>query len=139
LVVTDSQEVYDGVSSAIGGETTRLGWARSGRAVLSSLKEQPADLVVTDLQIGSMGGFAIAMDVALEAGAGRLSPTPVLVLLDRRADVFLARRTGVAGWLVKPLDPLRVRDAVAVVLAGERYEDTAFVSLPTDLGPGDEI
>jgi AmiR/NasT family two-component response regulator len=86
-----------------------------------------------------MGGFAIAMDVALEAGAGRLSPTPVLVLLDRRADVFLARRTGVAGWLVKPLDPLRVRDAVAVVLAGERYEDTAFVSLPTDLGPGDEI
>ena len=73
-----------------------------------------------------MGGLAVAMDLALEAGAGRLSPTPVLVLLDRRADVFLARRTGVAGWLLKPLDPLRTRDAVRAVLAGGQYQDATF-------------
>ncbi len=36
----------------------------------------------------------------------------VLMLLDRRADVFLARRSGAEGFLVKPLDPQRVRAAV---------------------------
>ena len=76
--------------------------------VLPALQERIADLVVTDLQIGSMGGLAIAMQLTLEAAAGLLDrPMPVLVLLDRRADTFLAKRTGVAGWLLKPLDPLR--------------------------------
>jgi DNA-binding response OmpR family regulator len=126
LVVTDSQEVFDGVSSAIEDVGTTVRWERSGRAVLPLLQEQPADLVVTDIQVGSMGGLAVAMDLALEAGAGRLSPTPVVVLLDRRADVFLARRTSVAGWLLKPLDPLRTRDAVRAVLAGGQYQDTTY-------------
>lgn len=126
LVLTDSQEVYDRVSSAIEEPGTSVRWEPSGRAVLPLLQEQPADLVVADIQVGSMGGLAVAMDLALEAGAGRLSPTPVLVLLDRRADVFLARRTGVAGWLLKPLDPLRTRDAVRAVLAGGQYQDATF-------------
>ena len=33
------------------------------------------------------------------------------MLLDRRPDVFLARRSGAEGWMVKPLDPLRLRRA----------------------------
>jgi len=107
---------------------------RSGREVVGSLQEQPAALVVTDIQVGSMGGFAVAMDVLLEAGAGRLAPTPVLVVLDRRADVFLAKRTGVAGWLVKPLDPLRTRDAVQAILARGQYHDPTFAPLPATLG-----
>ncbi len=110
-------------------------WVRSGRAVLPGLMDRPADLVVTDLQIGSMGGFAIAMDLALEAGAGRLPNTPVLVLVDRRADVFLAKRTGVAGWLVKPLDPLRIRAGVQALLAGATYYDATFTPVPADVLP----
>ena len=48
------------------------------------------------------------MQLTLEAASGGLDkPIPVLVLLDRRADTFIAKRTGVAGWLLKPLDPLR--------------------------------
>ena len=134
LVATDSRDVYEGVSSAIEVDGTVVRWARSGRAVLPALQEQAADLVVSDIQVGSMGGLAIAMDIALEAGAGRLPPTPVLVLLDRRADVFLARRTGLAGWLIKPLDPLRTRDAVEALLAGRGYYDATFA--PEGAAPG---
>ena len=46
---------------------------------------------------------------------------PVLMLLDRRPDVFLARRSGAEGWLVKPLDPLRLRRAVTALLDGGTY------------------
>ena len=65
-----------------------------------------------------MGGIAVALDLRLEADAGRLDPRPVLLVLDRRADVFMARRSGAEGWILKPLDPIRLRKAVAALLAG---------------------
>jgi DNA-binding response OmpR family regulator len=133
LIATDSVQVYDEVRGAVEEPGMTLRWARSGRAVIPALEERPADLVIADLQIGSMGGYAIAMDMALEAGAGRLAPTPVLLLLDRRADVFYANRIGVAGWLLKPLDPLRTRAAVQAVLSGQEYHDTTFVPVPADV------
>jgi DNA-binding NarL/FixJ family response regulator len=53
----------------------------------------------------------------------------MIMLLDRRADVFLARRSGADGWLVKPLDPLRIQRAVAAVASGGTYVEG--VSVPT--------
>jgi len=50
----------------------------------------------------------------------------VLMLLDRRPDVFLARRSGAEGFLVKPLDPQRLRSAVRALLRGEEYEDESL-------------
>jgi DNA-binding response OmpR family regulator len=84
------------------------------------------DLVVLDLQIGNMGGMATSLDLRLEEGAGRLPHVPILMLLDRRPDVFLARRSEADGWLVKPLDPIRLRRAITALLEGGRYEDDSF-------------
>jgi DNA-binding NarL/FixJ family response regulator len=77
-----------------------------------------------------MGGVAVALDIRLEADAGRLISAPVLLLLDRRADVFLARRSGVEGWLLKPLDPRRIRRAVAAVAGGGIFHDTTYLPQP---------
>ncbi|HTV12939.1 MAG TPA: response regulator [Acidimicrobiales bacterium] len=133
VIAADSPLVFEQVRSAVEEPGTTIRWARSGRLVVPALQERRADLVIADLQIGTMGGYAIAMDIALEAAAGRLDPTPVLLLLDRRADVFLAKRTGVAGWLLKPLDPLRAQEAVGALLAGERYYDPTYVPAPADV------
>lgn len=124
LIATDSPTVYAEVRAAVEEPGTTIRWARSGRAVLPALRERSADLVIADMQIGSMGGLAIAMQVTLEGASARLEkPVPALLLLDRRADTFLAKRTGVAGWVIKPLDPLRVRAAVTEVLGGGTYHD----------------
>ncbi|HMK96189.1 MAG TPA: response regulator [Acidimicrobiales bacterium] len=133
LIATDSSRVYQDVRAAVEEPGMTFRWARSGQAVVPALQDKGADLVVADLQIGSMGGYAIAMDILLEAGAGRLGPTPVLLLLDRRADVFLAKRTAVAGWLLKPLSPLRTQEAVGALLAGGTYCDTTYVPVPADV------
>jgi DNA-binding response OmpR family regulator len=136
LIATDSPAVYTEVSAAVEEPGTTIRWARSGRAVLPALQERVSDLVIADCQIGSMGGLAIAMQVTLEGASGRLErPVPVIVLLDRRADVFLARRTAVAGWVIKPLDPLRVRAAVTAVLAGETYHDKTLAPGLPDVLP----
>jgi hypothetical protein len=41
----------------------------------------------------------------------------VLMLLDRRADVHLARRSAAEGWLIKPLDPLSIKRAATQILS----------------------
>jgi len=103
-----------------------------GADVLPAVRRAPPALVVVDLQIGNMGGMAVCLDLRLEESGGRVDHVPVLMLLDRRPDVFLARRAGAEGWVVKPLDPLRLRRAVDAVLAGGTFEDAAY--LPTPVG-----
>jgi two-component system, OmpR family, response regulator BaeR len=136
LIATDSPALFSEVCAAVEEPGTSIRWARSGRAVLPALQQRIADLVITDLQIGSMGGLAVAMQATLEAAAGRLEkPVPMLMLLDRRADTFLAKRTAVAGWLVKPLDPLRISAAVTALLAGGRYYDRTLAPGVPDVLP----
>jgi DNA-binding response OmpR family regulator len=100
--------------------------AASGPDVVTRVKEGGIDLVIVDLQIGSMGGMAICMELRHEESYGAADPVSVLMLLDRRPDVFLARRSGAEGFVVKPLDPQRVRRAVRALVRGEGYEDDAL-------------
>lgn len=103
--------------------------ASSGPEVVSKVADRCPDLVVVDLQMGNMGGMAVCLELRLEESYGALSHVPVLMLLDRRADVFLARRSGAEGWLVKPLDPVRIRRAVDALLGGVTYFDESYQPL----------
>jgi DNA-binding response OmpR family regulator len=123
LVVTDATWILDEVEAAIGGPDTTLRSVPAGVDVLPAVRSKLPDLVVLDLQIGNMGGMAACLNLRLEEGAGRLGRVPVLMLLDRRPDVFLARRAEADGWLVKPLDAIRLRKAVRALLDGGRHED----------------
>ena len=94
------------------------------------MADNPPDLVILDLQIGTMGGMATCLDLRLEEGAGRIDHVPVLMLLDRRPDVFLARRSKAEGWLLKPLDPIRLRRAAQALLKGGTYYDGSYLPEP---------
>jgi CheY-like chemotaxis protein len=74
--------------------------------------------VILDLQIGTMGGIAVTMDLRLDESGGTLPHVPILMLLDRQADVHMARRSGADGWLIKPLDALRLRRASKAIAGG---------------------
>jgi DNA-binding response OmpR family regulator len=127
VIVSDAASVRDEVRSAITVPDTTVREIAAGKQLLPAVQEQVPDLAVIDLQIGNMGGMAACLDLRLEEGAGRLPHVPVLMLLDRRPDVFLARRSQADGWLVKPLDPLRVRKAMQALLAGGAYLDDAHL------------
>ena len=70
-----------------------------------------------------MGGMAVTLELHNEESGGRLPHVPVLLLLDRQSDVWLGRQAGAEGYLVKPLDPLRLRKAMNALLSGATYED----------------
>ena len=124
LVATDADEVLDEVDAALSDPTTQVVRVAAGRDVLAAIDQVDPDLIVLDLQIGNMGGVATALAIRNEASAGRIEARPVLMLLDRAADVYLATRAEADGWLIKPLDALRLRRAADEVLAGGFYEET---------------
>ncbi len=125
-MVSDSPNVREAVIAAIPDPAITVRELTEGRDVRPSVNESTPDLVIVDQQIGRMGAMAVCLDLHLEHGAGRLPHVPVLMLLDRRADVFLARRSNAEGWVVKPLDPMRLGRAITTVLAGGTYEDAAY-------------
>lgn len=134
LVATDARWVLDEVVAALGGPDTSFTVCNEGRAVAGVVAERVPDLAILDLQIGSMGGMAVVMDLRHDESSGRLPHVPALMLLDRVADVHLARRSGAEGWMIKPLDALRLRRAAAIVAAGEPYHEGVPVPVaePTD-------
>ncbi len=136
LIASDSPSVVADVESAIGGRDTSIRVVGAGIDVLPAVLDRLPDLVVLDQQIGNMGAMACSLHLRLEESADRLEHIPILVLLDRRADVFLAKRSGADGWIMKPLDPIRMRKAAGVVLAGEEYhDDTGMPPVTVDPEP----
>ena len=120
LIATDADWVYDEVEAALGGDGT-VTRVRAGADVAAAVVAAKPQLVVLDLQIGNMGGMATCMTLRLDAGAGRVPQVPILMLLDREPDVFLARRSQADGWLIKPLDAFRLSKAAKALLAGRTY------------------
>lgn len=142
LLAADATWLVDDVVAALDDGDTSFTVCTEGREVARQVAKRDAqggafDIAVVDLQIGSMGGIAVTMALRLDASAGNAPDIPVLVLLDRVADVHLTKRSGADGWLIKPLDPLRLRRAVRTIAAGGRYTEGLVERddrIPTDFG-----
>jgi DNA-binding response OmpR family regulator len=119
LVAADGSWVRDQVRQALAGRDLEVIEVTRGEDVRGAVAERHPDLVVLDLQIGNMGGVATAIDLHLESSAGRVPNVPVLLLLDREHDRFLAKRASADAELVKPVDPGTLRRTVTRLL-GER-------------------
>lgn len=121
LLATDADRIHEEVDAALGGPDVEVYRVHHGVDVVPAMLELDPDLVILDLQIGNMGGMATCMAIRHDEGADRLPITAVLMLLDRAADVFLARRSEADGWLIKPLDAFRLRKAAKVLIDGFSY------------------
>lgn len=131
LIAADAPWVREEIRSVLSGlPDVSIREVDSGAAAVAAVVEQEPDLAILDFQIGNMGAIAVTLELRLEESGDRLDHVPVLVLVDRRADVFLARRSDAEGWLVKPLNPIRVRKAVAALLAGGTYYDDSYQPVP---------
>jgi CheY-like chemotaxis protein len=111
----------------------------SGPEVIAFVTDEAPDLVIVDMQMGNMGGMAVCLELRLQESYDALDHVAVLMLLDRRPDVFLAKRSGAEGWLVKPLDPLRLRRAVKALLDEETYADDSYLPVPVLVGAGPQL
>ena len=123
LIATDAQWVVNEVKAALDSPSTTFAVLSNGREVAPAVAANTPDIAILDMQVGSMGGMAITMDLRLDQSSGALPKVPVLMLLDRVADVHMARRSGADGWTIKPLDSLRLRKAVTAIAGGGCYAE----------------
>jgi len=126
LLVSDLASLRRELETMIAGPDIFIEEASTGLETIERVKRGDVDLVIVDLQVGAMGGMAITMELRNLESYGGADAVSVLMLLDRRPDVFLARRSGADGFVVKPLDPQRMRSAVRALLRGEGYEDESL-------------
>jgi len=135
LLASDLESLRHELRTMLEGPDLLIEEVATGPEVVSRVREGGVDLAIVDLQIGSMGGMAVCLELRHEESYGAAEPVSVLMLLDRRPDVFLARRSGAEGFVVKPLDPQRVRAAVRALLRGEEYEDDSLRPATVRVGP----
>jgi DNA-binding response OmpR family regulator len=139
LVASDAPTVRAEIAATAGNPDVTVVEARSGPEVMALVAASMPDLVIVDMQMGNMGGMAVCLELRLQESYDAIDHIPVLMLLDRRPDVFLARRSGAEGWLVKPLDPLRLRRAVTALLNDGIFADESFIPVPVLVSAGPEL
>ena len=71
------------------------------RGASSELALWTPAVVIVDLLSGSAGGFALGSDMSQTA---RLANIPMLMLIDRHQDEWLARQAGADAVRTKPID-----------------------------------
>lgn len=108
LVVADDPWVVSEVHAALSiGANELIDHGDPATAAVAA-GDESVDVVVVDLQVAAMGGMAVARSVRdLD------EPVPVVLLLDRQADTFLAGRSGANAWVVKPFTTSALRAAVS--------------------------
>ena len=139
LVASDAPTLRREIEAVISGPDVEVLSVTSGPEVVAFVAEESPDLVIVDMQMGNMGGMAVCLELRLEESYDAIDHIPVLMLLDRRPDVFLARRSSAEGWLVKPLDPIRLRRAVQALLDDGTYFDDSFTPVPVLVGAESQL
>jgi DNA-binding response OmpR family regulator len=111
LVATSVERTYQEVEAALSGDYDMVR-IQAGKDVIEAINAHEPAAIVLDLQIGNMGGVAACLEVRLESRAERIPIQKVFLLLDREADIFLAKEADADGWFVKPIDPLALQHLV---------------------------
>ena len=117
LVAAEGKWIRDLVRSACLTPGQRVVEVTRGQDVRAAVNEYTPEVAVLDMQIANMGGIAVAIDLLLEGSAGRLPDVSILLLLDREADRFLAKRADADAELVKPIDPSTLRHTIDRLVA----------------------
>ena len=141
VAASDAAWVRDHVKTALCGPGFEVIEVERGRDVRQVVSDREPDLVIVDLQIANMGGMAVSLDLRLEESGGRLPHVPILILLDREADKFLARRSTADAMLMKPIDAGTLRRTVKTLLAAEEERKAAEAAGDAEsaAGPEEEV
>ena len=118
LLVADLPWVADSVRAALDGTGHDLSVTADPAGAAALTLAEGVEVVLVDLQIGSMGGMAVARAIRAAVAAAGATPPAVALLLDREADAFLAGRAGVDGWIRKPFGGFALRNLVERLAAG---------------------
>jgi chemotaxis protein histidine kinase CheA len=113
LVVDDSRAIREAMTSMLGREGWIVDVAEDGARALQMTRQLRYDLVVTDLEMPELGGFAL---IARLRKDDRFKTTPIVIITSRASPEHRrrARDLGVRALVAKPITRRKLLEALAV-------------------------
>lgn len=114
LVVDDSRTMRDMVSHTLKGAGFDVVVAEDGNDAVNALSKQSFDVIITDLNMPGMDGFALIEHVRSNA---KHKYVPIL-MLTTESDAQKkeqGKSLGATGWIVKPFNPEKLVQVVRKV------------------------
>lgn len=104
LYVEDNEQNFYLVNFLLSARGHAVSWARDGQAGLAAAARERPDLILLDIQLPVMDGYAVAKALR---GLPELAPTPIIALTSYAmpGDREKALEAGCDGYLEKPIDP----------------------------------
>ncbi len=121
LVVDDEPNLLRAVAAVLRGEGFEVTAVRSGRDALVAVAQNLPDLIVSDVRMPGMDGYALARKLR-HAPHSAMIPIVFLTAKDETEDRIEGFRAGVDVYLTKPFEPDELVAVIKNIL--ERVERT---------------
>lgn len=116
LIVDDEPNLLRAVAVVLREEGFEVSTARSGRDALISVAKNMPDLIVSDIRMPKMDGYALARRLR-SAPNSALVPIVFLTAKDEMDDRIEGFRSGVDAYLTKPFEPNELIVVIRNILA----------------------
>lgn len=116
LLIADDEWVRNDVAASIIDPSVTLTVLDDPSEIAGTAGGRRFDLYAVDMQIASTGGMATVRLLKDAIFRGEIEKAPIMLLLDRSADVFLAKRAGADAYLIKPFTSQQLREVMSHLL-----------------------
>jgi CheY-like chemotaxis protein len=135
LIVDDDPDMRLAIGSVLRSRSYEVVEARDGKEGLAKLREDKPDLMLLDLLMPNMDGFAVVKELQ-DSQWREYRNMPVLIISSireeasqRRYELETGHRLGVEGYVEKPIEPFALLERIEKLLPkggrdANRSEDT---------------
>jgi CheY-like chemotaxis protein len=120
LVVDDDPDMLESITSVLRSQPYKLRTARDGRQCVEMIGKKIPDLLILDLLMPKMDGFAVIRKLRGNPGFAGLPIIVLTAVLEdasrRRYDLETGREMDVQAYLEKPVAPLELLHLVSDIL-----------------------
>jgi DNA-binding NarL/FixJ family response regulator len=128
LIVEDDPNLLVAIAAALRGEQFEVSTARNGKDALLQIAKTIPDLVVSDVKMPVMDGYALVRQLR-RAPHTKLIPIVFLTAKDETVDRIEGFRSGVDVYLTKPFEPDELVAVITSILERVESTRTAFATM----------
>ena len=122
LVVDDNEDNRDMLARRLRRQGYDVRTATGGRAALTALAEAPADLILLDVMMPDLDGYAVLERLKVDP-ARRDIPVLMISALDELDSVVRCIQLGAEDYLGKPFEPVLLQARIGACLEKKRLHD----------------